>query len=340
MEKRLSNDMAYSTGRLAPPRWNVLDLLEHISRYSESVHLFCDIDGEAIESLAEKLSAGGQKVTVTAILLKAISIAQLSHLSSASFRLPFGYIYKRSVPIAGFTVEREVDGQQAVFFGNIKDAQNKPLIDIARELAAYGRNDVDTVTQLSKERIMSKIPYALRQILVPLGCYLPFVRETINPATFGLTSLGKFGLGVVVAPNVTTSIFGIGPMESKPVAVNGQIEVRKIMPITYSVDNKICDYHSAARFLKDIKEILESGLIGHLHESEIEALEKADAEQAEKRAAKQGEAEKSTSEGDESNNTEKPCDAQNPCSPEQPANLKILGKKPRPEPSAETRRSA
>ncbi|MBU6453523.1 MAG: 2-oxo acid dehydrogenase subunit E2 [Cyanobacteria bacterium REEB67] len=331
MEKRLSNDMAYSTGRLAPPRWNVLDLLEHISRYSESVHLFCDIDGEAIEALAENLSVGGQKVTVTAILLKAISIAQLSHLNSASFRLPFGYIYKRDVPIAGFTVEREVDGQQAVFFGNIKDAQSKLLIDIARELAAYGRNDVDTVTQLSKERILSKIPYALRQILVPLGCYLPFVREIINPATFGLTSLGKFGLGVVVAPNVTTSIFGIGPMESKPVVVNGQVEIRKIMPITYSVDNKICDYHSAARFLKDIKDILESGLAGYLHESELEALDAAAQKQAEITAEEKQE---------KSDQGEDSCDAQNPCSPEQPANLKILSKKTQAGTSPENRRSA
>jgi pyruvate/2-oxoglutarate dehydrogenase complex dihydrolipoamide acyltransferase (E2) component len=260
--------MSYTTGRLAPARWNVLDLLEHISRYSDSVHLFCDVDVQAIETLADRLSESGPKVTVTAILLKAISIAQISHPDSATFRLPFGYMYKRTTPVAGFTVEREVSGQQAVFFGNIKDAQHKPLATIANELSAYGRNDVDTVTQLSKEHWLSKIPYALRQVLVPLGCYLPFVRELINPATFGLTSLGKFGLGVVIAPNVTTSIFGIGPIEPKPVVVDGQVVVRKIMPIAFSVDNKIFDYHQAARFLTDVKSILENGLADHLHDTE------------------------------------------------------------------------
>jgi hypothetical protein len=252
-------------GHLARPRYNVLDILEHISRYSASVHMICDIDVSASEELACRLSARGDKITVTAILLKAISIAQLKHPDSATIRLPFGVKIKRTKPIAGFTVERDVDGQQAVFFGNIHDAQNKSLAEIARELFAYGRNDVMSVTQLTKETIFSFIPYTLRNILVPIGLCIPFVRELVNPATFGLTSLGKFAMGNVIAPNVTTSIFGIGSMADKPVVVDGEIVVRKIMSISYSIDSNIYNMYDAADFLNEIKTLMETGLAGHLH---------------------------------------------------------------------------
>jgi pyruvate/2-oxoglutarate dehydrogenase complex dihydrolipoamide acyltransferase (E2) component len=268
MEECTEGLAQYSVGSHNRARWNVLDMLEWVSRKSYSAHLLCDVDVATAEALTKRLSEEGEKITITAVLLKAISIAQLKYPDSRSVRLPWGLKYTRSVPVAGFTVERLVDGEPAVFFASIANAHNKTLEEIAREISAYGHNDPDSVTQLAKERLISRVPWILRQIYISIGVNIPILREIINPATFGLTSLGKFGMRAPIAPNVTTCVFGIGTIEQKPVVIRGKIKLRDVMSISLSADLNALDMYQAGRLLHKVKVLVESGLKDHLHDSE------------------------------------------------------------------------
>ena len=261
-------------------RWNVLDLLSWISRRAVTVQMFCDIDTANSEKLLAALSQDGEKITITALLLKAISIAQLEHPESRSYKVPWGYKVVRKEPVAGFTVERIVDGRPAVFFGSINNAHTKSLKEIAREVSAYGRNDIDSVTQMAKEHFLSKVPWLLRQFYIAIGLNVPLLRDIIDPATFGLTSLGKFGMNAPWAPNVTTTIFGIGSVAPKAVVRNNKVEVRNIMQVCLSADLRALGYYQAAYLCQDIKTLVESGLANHLTAEEVETLAEVQAKAA------------------------------------------------------------
>lgn len=258
-----------------------MDLITIIAGQTRPAHILSEINMEKVEELRKIMAEGGSKVTVTAILLKVISLAQLTHIHSRGYRLPTGFYVPRKEPVAGFTVERNVGTQAAVFFGTIHDAHIKPLAQIGKELAAYGSADLMAVPQLAKEHVLSKFPWILRQLYVAIGIHVPFLRDIINPATFGLTSLGKFGLETLLAPNVSTCIFGVGTVEPRVVVVDGKVVSQKMMTVCFSFDTKVLDMSQAAHLFSTIRDLLENGMHEHLTTEErqlVDSVLKARAE--------------------------------------------------------------
>lgn len=91
-------------------------------------------------------------------------------------------------------------------------------------------------------------------------------------ATFGLSSLGKFGIKAIIPPCASTSTFGVGAMEERPVVREGKIEIRQIFTLTLNFDHRAIDGAPAARFLKDIIGLLEGGLEQHLPAEDVSEL--------------------------------------------------------------------
>jgi hypothetical protein len=268
MEEHLDEGEHWTLGELQRSRWNVLDLITIIARRTQPAYLFTDIDVTGAESLRSRLAAHGVKITITAILLKAISIAQLAHPASRSFQLASGIRVTEKEPIAGFTVERTVEGQPVVFFAVIRAAHEKSLEAIGEELENYGKSRISEVPQLAKEVALTRFPWFLRQVGIWIGTRIATIRRIVNPATFGLTSLGKLGVKSLLAPNVSTCIFGVGTVEKRAVAINNQVEVRKMMTLTLAVDTKVMNMGDAADMLSEIKVLIENGLADNLDPSE------------------------------------------------------------------------
>lgn len=252
-----------------------MDMISLISTKTIPTHILTDFDMEEAEILRAKLSTKESKVTITAIILKAIAIAQLTHPQTRGYKLPLGPIVQRKVPIAGFTVERMIGDQPAVFFGIINDAHKKSLIQIAQELNKHGTADLMAVPQLAKERVLSMVPWILRRIYIAIALNIPILREIVNPATFGVTSLGKFGLNTLLAPNISTCIFGIGTVEPRVKVIENEIKARRMMSVVFSSDTLVVDMGQAAKFLAAIQRLIESGLAGHLTDEELAIVSKS-----------------------------------------------------------------
>lgn len=256
---------AFSLSWLPRGRWNVLDLID-MGRKAVPTYLFCDIDMTWAEELRKTLAAYGHKVTVTAILLKAIAVAQRAHPASRTALLPWGRVVTFNRIVAGFTVERFVDCGPAVFFGAILDADSKPVEQIAQELRDYAEKEIHQIPQLEVEDRFAGMPWLLRKLILFLGACLPSIRLRYQGATFGLSTLGKYGLRTIVPPSVCTSIFGVGVVEDRPVARNGQVEIRPMMTLTLNFDHRLIDGAPAARFLAEIRDLLQGGLAQHIRE--------------------------------------------------------------------------
>ncbi len=241
-------------------RWNVVDLVTVIGQRALPGYLHCDIDMTRVEALRERFRARGQKITTTAILLKAIGIAQRSHPQSRSVPMPWGRIVTLNNIVAGFTVERVVDGKYAVFLGTIEAPDRKPLETIAAELRNYAEGEIADIPQLRTQERFSGLPWFVRHFILWLAMRDAPLRLRFMDATFGVSSLGKFGVRHVMGPCVSTSTFGVGALEDRPVVRSGRMEIHAMITLSLGFDLGVFDAGRAALFMREIRMLLESGL--------------------------------------------------------------------------------
>ncbi|MDH0300340.1 MULTISPECIES: dihydrolipoamide acetyltransferase family protein [unclassified Pseudomonas] len=84
-------------------------------------------------------------------------------------------------------------------------------------------------------------------------------REELSGSTITLTSLGALG-GIVSTPVVNTpevAIVGVNRMVERPVVIDGQIVVRKMMNLSSSFDHRVVDGMDAALFIQAMRGLLE-----------------------------------------------------------------------------------
>jgi pyruvate dehydrogenase E2 component (dihydrolipoamide acetyltransferase) len=84
--------------------------------------------------------------------------------------------------------------------------------------------------------------------------------EEYQGATFTISNLGMFGVDefIAIINPPESSILAIGAILEKPVIKNSTIVAGSTMKITLSADHRIVDGAVAARFLQDLKLVLEN----------------------------------------------------------------------------------
>lgn len=84
-------------------------------------------------------------------------------------------------------------------------------------------------------------------------------RDELSGSTITLTSLGALG-GIVSTPVINTpevAIVGVNRMVERPVVIDGQIVVRKMMNLSSSFDHRVVDGMDAALFIQAVRGLLE-----------------------------------------------------------------------------------
>ncbi|QCI13844.1 2-oxo acid dehydrogenase subunit E2 [Pseudomonas putida] len=84
-------------------------------------------------------------------------------------------------------------------------------------------------------------------------------REALSGSTITLTSLGALG-GIVSTPVVNTpevAIVGVNRIVERPMVIDGQIVVRKMMNLSSSFDHRVVDGMDAALFIQAVRGLLE-----------------------------------------------------------------------------------
>ncbi|MBK9145545.1 MAG: 2-oxo acid dehydrogenase subunit E2 [Candidatus Melainabacteria bacterium] len=250
-------------------RFNVLDLLNLFGQKALMYHMFADLDMTRVQAYREQARLEGKRITITAFLLKAISMAQVEHPVSRTFFLPPLRAVTYNNIVGGFTVERMINGSPAVFFGEIERPHEKSLEEIARSLEEFAEDPIDSVPKLRVQKIFAEMPVPLRQIVWHLGEWFPALRVKCMGATFGLSSLGALGIDSVCGPSVCTCVFGIGQLVEKVVAKDGALFVKPLMTVALSFDQRVMSSYQAARFFEQVKELMEGEL------AELKALDPA-----------------------------------------------------------------
>lgn len=84
--------------------------------------------------------------------------------------------------------------------------------------------------------------------------------EQMQNGTFTISNLGMYAVDAFtpIINQPEAAILGVGRIQEKPVAVNGELAIRPMMTVSLSFDHRIIDGAPAAAFLTDLKETLEN----------------------------------------------------------------------------------
>ncbi len=85
-------------------------------------------------------------------------------------------------------------------------------------------------------------------------------RDELSGSTITITSLGTLG-GVATTPVINhpeVAIIGPNRLIERPVVRGGAIEIRKMMNVSSSFDHRVVDGYDAARFIGEVKALLEA----------------------------------------------------------------------------------
>ena len=200
---------------------------------SEIPHFYMAIEVSAEPALDlrseinPKLQSQNVRISVHDMVVKACAVALQKYPTLNSSFMGDSLLHHASVNI-GVVIDMD---QEGIIVPALLECQDKSL----PELSAAGRD----LVRRAKEN-------ALRP-------------EELTSATFSISNLGSLGVttfsAVVHPPNA--AILAVGAIRKEPVVRGDEIVVGQMMNLTISVDHRIEDGVTAARFLGELKRLLE-----------------------------------------------------------------------------------
>jgi pyruvate dehydrogenase E2 component (dihydrolipoamide acetyltransferase) len=213
-------------------RRTVAKRMAEASKRVAEVTIWEDADITELEQVRAKerkiAEEKGVKLTYLPFLIKAVIPALNAH---PYFNASLDEAAEAIILKKYWNIGIAVDTTDGLIVFVIKDADKKNILDLARE----------TATLAERAR--------LRKIDL----------HELKGSTFTITNYGvvgaSYGTPIINYPEV--AILGLGRIEDRPVVRNGQIAIRKIMPLSLAFDHRVIDGVEAGRFLGVVIQHLE-----------------------------------------------------------------------------------
>jgi pyruvate dehydrogenase E2 component (dihydrolipoamide acetyltransferase) len=205
-------------------RRTVAKRMAEASKRVADVTIWHDADITELAELRAKenqtMAAPGVKLTYLPFLIKAAIAALKTH---PYFNASLDEEAQQIILKKYYNVGIAVDTTEGLMVFVIKKADQKSIADLAREGA-----------MLAEKARLRKIDLA-----------------DLKGSTFTITNYGVVGAsyGTPIINHPEVAILGVGKIEDRPVVRNGQIVIRKMMPLSLAFDHRVIDGVEAGRFL-------------------------------------------------------------------------------------------
>jgi 2-oxoglutarate dehydrogenase E2 component (dihydrolipoamide succinyltransferase) len=192
---------------------------------------FNEIDMSAVEAVRGRIKERvekehGVRLSVMPFFVKATCLALKTYPAVNAQIDGDSIVYKHYVNM-GIAVAAE----GGLVVPSIKDADQKGLLQIARDIADVARKARDGKLTM----------------------------EDLTGGTFTITNGGVFGslISTPILNYPQVGILGLHKVQERPVAVAGKIEIRPMMYVALSYDHRLIDGQQAVLFLVRVKELME-----------------------------------------------------------------------------------
>ena len=159
-------------------------------------------------------------------------------------------------------IEVELDGRSFPMNHVIRSCNTKSEVEIDNELRAI-KADPGSSATMNLEGAAAfyfRLPRFVRSRLVGLLHRLPHKQRQLA-GTVGISSVGMFGKGGGwgIGFTVQTLSIIVGGTVVRPAFVDGAVEPRTFLHLSFTFDHDIVDGAPAARFVADARRLLEAG---------------------------------------------------------------------------------
>ena len=179
------------------------------------------------EKVKTQAAAQNIKLTYMAFIMKAVVIAlkQFPNFNASFDQENERMIYKKYINLG-----MAVDTPDGLIVPNIKNADKKSILELAKELREVADQTIARTVQLAQ----------------------------LQNATFSITNFGAadVAFGTPIIPHPEVGILGVGKISQKPVVIKGEIKAAYVLPLSLAVDHRVIDGADAGRFLNTIKALL------------------------------------------------------------------------------------
>lgn len=209
--------------------------------------------------LREHKARAGERLSFTAFLAKCVAQAvEMDKHVHAMHNWRGDLVIFDDVDI-GTLIERETDGKTYPLAHVLRSVNKKSLREIhdeIRQVQAKPGSDEEA----SSLNALVKLPRFIRRGMLWAVSKSPHRRKQIM-GTVSLSAVGMFGSKTAwgMVPNTHSLGLIVGSIAEKPGAVEGRIEIREYLCLTIDFDHTIIDGAPAARFTKQLAELIESG---------------------------------------------------------------------------------
>jgi pyruvate/2-oxoglutarate dehydrogenase complex dihydrolipoamide acyltransferase (E2) component len=247
-----------------PKYWRFAAASNRSVRHKPMIHGLLEVDVTGARAiLREHKARTGETYSFTAFIATCLAKAVDEHKAVQAIR----HGGKRLVLFDDVDIltriERDVSGQKYVVPYIIRAANHKTFRELHGEIRAAQRGSANDF--ITRFRLFSALPAMLYDAFVwvfaRIGRWRPQLWKEVA-GTVGITAVGMFGDGAGwgIPPAMPTALtVTVGGIGTKQVPMNGHAAVREYLSLTISVDHDIVDGAPAARFVRRLKELIESG---------------------------------------------------------------------------------
>lgn len=227
-----------------------------------------EIDITALEAYIAEKRKHGVKITLTHVFVRILSKALKEEVPELNVYLKRGKIKHRNSIDAGVSVLKASGEMSSIMVNNADTLSFKEMADYMNSKIVDSKKGSENDTMQSKN-FLARIPWPFRRWIFKLyqtitlswGISMPGAGLSANSfGSFLLTNIGSLGLdngfpALLPSSNISF-VFVLGGNQKKPVVVNDEIVIRKMMSISIVMDHRVADASQGGKLYRYIRRMV------------------------------------------------------------------------------------
>lgn len=237
---------------LSPPRKFISDLVHYASKVP-SIPVARTVD---VGPLIEARRRHPLRPSWAALFARAYALVCAEHppLRRAYLSFPWPRLYEHPISVCAMAFEREHDGEEGIFVGLFRAAENPTLGDLQAAVNWYKNSPPAEIGIYRQALRISRLPRPLRRFLWWSTLNISGFKRAKRFGTFGLTTYGALGAESLHPISPLTTTLTYGPIDP----VTGQVVVKLVY------DHRVLDGAFIARRLEDLEHALRGPVLDEL----------------------------------------------------------------------------
>ena len=206
-----------------------------------------------LQELSAARDACSERVSWPTLFLKAFAIVaqEVPELRQTWYRWPWAHLYQHPFSVATMTVQRQMDGEPWLFWGQIASPESKSLAEIQQAINRF--RDADVRQVFRKQLQLASVPMPLRRMIWWWNLNVATGLRAKRLGTFFLSTLAGRGAEIQLPPSIHTGCLTYGPLDDTGTA-----------RVTLAYDHRVMDGALVADILQRLEQTLNGVLTDEL----------------------------------------------------------------------------